>query len=130
MAPKARESDLLVHEIEDEVVIYDRKANLAHRLNGPAAKVWRRLDGERSVGEIAGDLDLDENVVAMALDDLATAQLLDSNEPLPVSRRSALLSLASAAAVGVLLPVVTSIPAPLAAHAQSGKASSSSSHAT
>ncbi len=120
MTPKTRDDNLLVHRIEDEVVVYDRTQKKAHRLNEAVAKVWNRLDGKRSVGEIAGGLDLDESVVALAIDDLANAQLLESSEPLSVSRRSALRRVASAAAVGVLLPVVTSIPAPLAAMARSG----------
>lgn len=120
MNPKARDSHLLVHQVEDEMVVYDRTQKRAHRLNEAVAKVWSLLDGERSVDEIAGELELDESVVALAVDDLANAQLLESSEPLSVSRRSALRRVASAAAVGVLLPVVASIPAPLAAEAASG----------
>ena len=115
MNPKARDSHLLVHQVEDEMVVYDRTQKRAHRLNVAVAKVWSLLDGERSVNEIAGELEVDESVVALAVDDLANAQLLESSEPLSVSRRSALRRVASAAAVGVLLPVVASIPAPLAA---------------
>lgn len=119
MNPKARDSHLLVHQVEDEMVVYDRTQKRAHRLNVAVAKVWSLLDGERSVNEIAGELEVDESVVALAVDDLANAQLLESSEPLSVSRRSALRRVASAAAVGVLLPVVASIPAPLAAEAES-----------
>lgn len=83
-------------------------------------KVWSLLDGKRSVSDIAGELHVDESVVALAVDDLAKARLLESSEPLSISRRSALRRVASAAAVGVLLPAVSSIPAPLAAMARSG----------
>ena len=121
MIPKARESHLLVHQVEDEMVVYDQKRKLAHQLNEAATKVWSLLDGERTVSEIAGDLEVDESVVALAIDHLANAQLVESREPLSVSRRSALRRFATAAAIGVLLPVVTSIPAPLAAMAQSGR---------
>ena len=119
MTPKARKSHLLVHQVEDEMVVYDKKRKRAHRLNEAAAKVWSRLDGDRTVSEIAGDLDVDESVVALAVDHLANAELLESSEPLPVSRRSALRRVASVAALGILLPAVTSIPAPLAAMARS-----------
>ena len=117
MTPKARKSHLLVHQVEDEMVVYDKKRKRAHRLNEAAAKVWSRLDGDRTVSEIAGDVD--ESVVALAVDHLANAELLESSEPLPVSRRSALRRVASVAALGILLPAVTSIPAPLAAMARS-----------
>ncbi len=119
MTLKARESHLLVHQVEDEMVVYDKKRKQAHRLNVTVAKVWSLLDGERTTSEIACDLDIDESVVTLSVDHLAKAQLLESGEPLSVSRRTALARVASAAAVGVLLPVVTSIPAPLAAMAQS-----------
>ena len=120
MTPKARENNLLAHEVEDETVVYDRTQQQAHRLNETVTKVWSLLDGKRSVSEIAGELQVDESVVALAVDDLANAQLLESSEPLSVSRRSALRRVASAAAVGVLLPAVTTITAPLAVMAQSG----------
>lgn len=119
MTPKARESHLLVHRVEDEIVVYDKKRKRAHRLNETAAKVWGRLDGERTTIDIAADLDVDGSVVDLAIDDLANARLLESSEPLSVSRRTALRKVASAAAIGFLLPAVTSIAAPLAAQAQS-----------
>ena len=121
MTPKARENNLLAHEVEDETVVYDRTQHQAHRLNETVAKVWSLLDGKRSVSEIAGELDVNESVVALAVDDLANAQLLESSEPLSVSRRKALRRVASAAAVGFLLPAITSISAPSAAMALSGQ---------
>ena len=59
------------------MVVYDRKRKRAHRLNEAAAKVWSLLDGERTVSEIASDLDVNESVVALAVDHLANAQLLE-----------------------------------------------------
>ena len=122
MTPRARKSHLLVHQVEDEMVVYDKKRKLAHRLNVTVAKVWCQLDGETTTSEIAQALDLDESVVTLAVDHLANAQLLESGEPLSVSRRAALSRVASAASVGMLLPAVTSIAAPLAAMALSGRA--------
>ena len=119
MTPKPRESHLLVHQIEDELVIYDKSRKQAHRLNTTAAKVWSLLDGRRTTAEIAAELDVDESVVALSVDDLASAHLLQSVEPLSISRRTALGRVASAAAIGFLLPAVTSIAAPFAAQAQS-----------
>ena len=119
MTPKARQDSLLVHQVEDEMVVYHRTQKQAHRLNEAVAKVWSRLDGKRSIGEIASDLDVHESVVSLAVDDLQNAQLLESGEPLSVSRRKALRRVASAAAVGFLLPAVTSIAAPSAAMALS-----------
>ncbi len=120
MTPKARKNHLLVHQVDDEMVVYDMNRKWAHRLNNTAARVWSLLDRNRTTSEIADDLDVDESVVTLSIDHLADAHLLESSEPFSVSRRKALLRAASAAAVGFLLPAVTSIPAPLAAQAQSG----------
>ena len=120
MTPKARKNHLLVHQVDDEIVVYDKTQKRAHRLNNTATRVWSLLDGNRTTGEVADVLDLDESVVALSVDHLANAQLLESSEPLSVSRRNALRRIASAAAVGFLLPAVTSIAAPFAAQAQSG----------
>ncbi len=122
MTPKARKNHLLVHQIDDETVVYDKERKRAHRLNNTATRVWSLLDGNRTTSEIAGDLDVDESVVTLSVDHLASAHLLESGEPLSVSRRKAVLKIASAAAVGFLLPAVTSIAAPFAAQAQSGNA--------
>ena len=126
MTPKARENHLLIHHVDDELVVYDKKRKRAHRLNDTAAKVWSLLDGERTTSEIACDLGVDESVVTLSVDHLANARLLESDDPLSVSRRTALFRVASAAAAGILLPAVTSIAAPLAADAKSGSSSSDS----
>jgi hypothetical protein len=120
MNPKARTDNLLIQELDGELVVYDPEHKRAHCLNPSATKVWRLLDGSRSVSAIASDLGFDQSVVDLAIDDLANARLLEEVEPLPVSRRTALRRVAAAAAVGFLLPAVSSIAAPLAAQAQSG----------
>ena len=120
MHPKARRYQLLIHDVGNEMVVYDKKRKRAHRLNNTAARVWSLLDGNRTTSEIADGLDVDESVVTLSIDHLAEAQLLESSEPFSVSRRKALRKVASVAAVGFLLPAVTSIAAPLAAQAQSG----------
>jgi len=125
MTPKARKNHLLVHQVDDEIVVYDKTQKRAHRLNNTATRVWRLLDGNRTTGEVADVLDLDESVVTLSVDHLANAHLLESSEPLSVSRRNALRRIASAAAVGFLLPAVTSIAAPFAAQAQSGNGNGS-----
>ena len=120
LTPKACKDHLLIHQVDDEMVVYDKERKRAHRLNNTAARVWSLLDGNRTTSEIADDLDVDESVVTLSIDHLASAHLLESSEPPSVSRRKALGRVASAAAIGFLLPVVTSIAAPSAAQALSG----------
>ena len=120
MRPEARSNNLLIHNVGDETVVYDRDRQTAHRLNETATAVWQRLDGQTSAEEIASDLRYDSNVVIMAIDHLQSAHLLEAKDPSLVSRRSAVRKVARLAAAGVLLPVVSSIAAPTSAMALSG----------
>lgn len=52
----ARAPDVVVEEFEPEIVLFDRARRDLHRLNGPAAAVWRSLDGRATVAEVAGSL--------------------------------------------------------------------------
>jgi hypothetical protein len=129
--PKTRSTHLLLEELPDELVIYDVERNQAHCLNGTAMRVWALCDGERTVSEIAGALNMDldteatETLVWCALDQFTENHLLDSVENQPanrdrqesVARRQVLLRLGLV--VG-LLPLVESIVSPEAALAQSG----------
>jgi len=52
MKPVCR-SDLLVQNVDDELVVLDRKNDAIHRLNGTAAFVWQQCDGTRADARIA-----------------------------------------------------------------------------
>ena len=125
--PQARRDGLVLRELPEELLVYDRETHEAHCLNETAAFVWKQCDGTASVSKIAEHLraafgtDLDEEVVSVALEDLWKRQLLEG-EATPVrewsmSRSTALKHAVVVAAVSV--PVVTSIVAPTAAHAAS-----------
>ncbi|MFN7925180.1 MAG: PqqD family protein [Bryobacteraceae bacterium] len=118
--PTARNS-LLIQAVGDELVLLDRKTNRAHRLNRPAAAVWRQCDGTRTVNEIAhavsrelapGDDAL--GVTEAALGQFADLNLLENGIP----RRDAARRMAIAAAA--LVPLVATIAVPRAARAASG----------
>jgi hypothetical protein len=47
-----RRGDILEVDLGDGLIIYDRDANLVHRLNPSAAVVWRMCEGESSVDEM------------------------------------------------------------------------------
>ena len=114
----ARTDKLLIHEIGDELVVYDRTNDRAHRLNATAARVWRSLDGERTVADLAALIGAEKGVVELALGQLRSAQLLVGEAP-AVSRRRALRRVAAAAAAGMVLPMVSSIAAPVPQVAES-----------
>jgi len=52
-AALARDEELVVQELSDEVLIYDLRQHKAHCLNQTAAFVWNHCDGETSADEIA-----------------------------------------------------------------------------
>ena len=118
--PKAKTERLIVREIDDETLVYDRSRDAASCLNEFAARVWRECDGETSVAAIAAALGEDERAVWLALHQLTKAQLLTEAIELPrdmtadMSRREigGRLGLGAAA-------VVASVVAPMPAQAAS-----------
>lgn len=127
--PLARHRRLVVEDLDGETLVYDQDSDRAHCLNRAAAAVWRASDGATAVPEIArllGDqgVPADETVVWMALARLERAQLLEDPVRLPVSNRSlsrkeVLRVLGLTAGLGLVLPAVSSITAPLAAQTAS-----------
>ncbi len=126
LMPRARQDDLVVEEVQDETLVYDLKRHKACCLNRTAALVWQHCDGQTSVAKVAALLEeqfatpIDEAVVWMALDRLGRTHLLTEPVTLPAdaaqySRRNMLRTLRRAAGISLLLPVIESIVAPLAA---------------
>ena len=124
--PRARQDELIVEELQDETLVYDLNRHKARCLNRTAALVWRHCDGRTRVSEVAALLEeqsatpTDEAVVWMALDRLSRTHLLGEPVTLPAdraqySRRKMLRTLGRAAGISLLLPVIESIVAPLAA---------------
>lgn len=125
--PLARQSSLIIKEVDDETLVYDLESDKAHCLNNTAARVWKSCDGRSTVSEIAKQLGaeakttVDENVVWLALDQLEKFKLLQKPVEKPavflsgVSRRHAIRALGLAA---IVLPMVTTMVVPTAA--QSG----------
>jgi hypothetical protein len=128
MQPHARDEGLIIDDLDDETLVYDRETHHAHRLNRTAALVWRRCDGRTSPAEIAAHLGaevplpVDEEVVHLALRQLDRAGLLRkqpeaARSPGRCSRRSLARRLGLVGSLAVLLPVVESVLAPTPAMA-------------
>ena len=55
MRPR-RDEQLIIHELDDELLLYDPRIDRTHRLNRSASIIWQSCTGERSVEDIASRL--------------------------------------------------------------------------
>ena len=126
--PKARQEQLIVKELPDELLIYDLKHDQAHCLNETAALVWKNCDGHKTVDQLRELMEenagspVPEEMVWLALDQLEDFKLLDEAALKPVqfagmNRRDMVRRVGMAA---IALPVILSIVAPTAAQGASG----------
>src|ERR1044071_9858226 len=82
--PAAREEELIVQEMAEEVLVYDQRRHRAHCLNETAALVWRALDGRSTAAEVAARLrqergvEMNAAVVELAVEELGRSGLLRS----------------------------------------------------
>jgi coenzyme PQQ synthesis protein D (PqqD) len=112
--PLARTEELVVQELGSEVLIYDRRTDLAHCLTSVAALVWQACDGTSTTEEVverlrqSGEADA-ENLLVSALDELESKDLLETVAPSGgISRRHAIRKLAGVGMVAVAAPLVIS----------------------
>lgn len=137
MIPLARTNNLLISQVGEEVIVYDRERDTAHCLNAMAARVWHYCDGQNTVEDIAkllsedlevsADEDVDwRGLVWLTLEELQRFYLIQeylsqpispvvqSADALRVSRRKMIktATLVGGFAVGSMFPLVKSIVAP------------------
>jgi Coenzyme PQQ synthesis protein D (PqqD) len=119
--PVSRKKNLVVQEFNGEVLIYDLRVNKAFCLNETSALVWQACDGTNSVSEIGRKLGNDE-IVWLALNELKKKRLIEDFGTSPsrfdgLSRREIIKKIGLGSMIA--LPMVSSLVAPTAAHAQS-----------
>ncbi len=51
--PLARQDGLVIQDLGDEILIYDRDQDMAHCLGAGAAAIWRGCDGKSDVSALA-----------------------------------------------------------------------------
>jgi hypothetical protein len=119
--PRARTDKLVVRRFDGDLMVYGRELDRASCLNGFAADVWNRCDGQSSVATIARSIaeatgrPVDERAVWLAVDQLSRSRLLEERVATPRSvfgeggRRRLLKALKVAAAA---IPAVMSIVVP------------------
>ena len=122
IAPLARREDLVIQDLNEEVLVYDRNRHKAHSLNKTAAFIWKQCDGQTTVADIARrmgrefDTPVDDNLVWLGIKQLAGSRLLKNRisqtpDMKGLSRRQAVkLGLGAF----LVLPAIISITAPKA----------------
>jgi hypothetical protein len=133
LAPRARQSGLIVRDLEDEVLVYDLERNQAHCLNRTAGLVFRYCDGITTIGELVELVrthigpDADEQTVWHALLKLGKDNLLQEQVSWVAKPGMTRRELMQRAGIAVAAATVTSIVVPSATHAASITHSCSSS---
>ncbi len=128
--PLARQDQLTIQHLDDEVIVYDGTNAQASVLNRTAAVIWSLCDGKTSAREIAQRASaqlhapVDETLVWYTVAQLSKKGLMAERTTVPMnfkgmSRREFLR--AGAIGAAVVLPVVVTMTAPKAADAATGK---------
>jgi hypothetical protein len=129
LKPQAKMDNLVVQDLSNEVLIYNLENNKAYSLNETTTLVWQNCDGTKDISAIAKTLEvkLKQNVpdelIWLALDSLKSENLVSFENATPsllsgFNRREAIKRVGFATLAA--LPLLTSVMAPTAAHAQSG----------
>ena len=127
--PVGRKADIVIQEFDNEILIYDLTIHKAFSLNETSAIVWQACDGNKTVSEISRQISsrlnspVTEDFVWLALDGLKKENLIENSREVPtpfegLSRRAVIRKVGFASMIA--LPVISSLIAPTAAHAQSG----------
>jgi hypothetical protein len=126
--PMLRTENLVVQELPHELLIYDLKKDRALCLNETSRLILDECKGENSIDQaiinLSGKLknQVSEEMIWMVVEQFKKFDLLKNDYQLPVqtTKLTRRKILQSAAALGLALPVITSLVAPMAVNAQSG----------
>lgn len=113
--PHLREG-LLQHPLDDQVLVYDSESGRVHLLDATTASVLKSLQLAESAEMIAAKLERDtgsdrgEELLRLALDELATAGLTESSaKPMGEPTRREILRRFAALGVAAAIPVIVSL---------------------
>lgn len=119
--PKIKTNDLVVQELDNELLIYDLATNQACCLNRAAIQVMECCDGQTKADAAAVRLGMPEDMLWGTLERFRHAGLLEDEfgEPLASNTVSRRRMLRQAAALGIAMPIISSLVAPSALAAAS-----------
>jgi hypothetical protein len=111
--PVARDQGLVIQELGDESLVYDRETDVAHCLGAVATRVWRACNGERDLGDLARFSATSEDLAAEAVDELRSKGLLvappaSAGDSTDVSRRHALKRIVGTGLAATSMPLIVS----------------------
>ena len=124
--PLARRGEIVIQEMGDEILIYDLRTDKAFALNTTSSMVWQSSDGSNSISDIAEKMTVElkdfvsEDLVWLALERLKKENLIEDEIVTPfagISRREVIRRVGTASLIA--LPIIGTLVAPLAVHAQS-----------
>jgi hypothetical protein len=118
--PQAKNENIIVQNLNDEVLIYDSSNNRAFCLNSTSANVFNHCDGATTFKDLEQRYGYSEDLIYLTLDTLAQEKLIvgDYQSKLAgISRREAIRKVGLATMIA--LPLVSSLAAPKAANAAS-----------
>ena len=121
MLPKVKTHGLVVQELHNELLVYDLATNQACCLNRAAIQVMECCDGNTRAEAAAVRLGMPEDMLWATLEGFRKAGILEDefDEPLASNTVSRRRMLRQAAALGIALPIVSSLVAPSALDAAS-----------
>lgn len=126
--PDLRTRNIVVKELPDELLIYDLDKNKAFCLNKTARLIMDECDGVSTIEEAVKSLNrklktnISEEMIWMVIEQLKKADFIEQDYQVPIetTRVTRRKILQSAAALGIALPMITTLVAPMAVNAQSG----------
>ncbi len=101
VVPLARTEDVVVEEVDDGLIVFDRLSDTAHWLDPTAAAVWGMADGQSDIGMIAASCGKTEAEVADVLIRLEGLNLMVEQNGTGLSRRAALKKMAQVGGTAV-----------------------------
>lgn len=123
--PKARQSNLIIQELQTELLVFDLENNRALCLNPTSMLIWQSCDGKTTYQELSAKLKeklqtkIEEDFIKVGLKELNQSNLLDStlsSSVLRVSRRKVLMKYALPT---ISLPIIMSLVVPVPAQTSS-----------
>lgn len=121
--PAARNTNIVVQNLGQEILIYDLNTHRAVGLNETSSRIYQACDGRTSFDELKNEYGLSDEILFLALEQLKANNLLAEDatysSPFAGMKRRDVIRRAGLASM-IALPVIYSVVAPTSANASSG----------